>query len=53
MPVIVCLLVLVIGLLMYALAVNPKLQVIGLVSFSCGLGALLLRLPATVAQLFG
>jgi hypothetical protein len=37
------LLVAIIGVLMYALCVNPKLQEIGRLSFACGLLAFLLR----------
>jgi Na+/phosphate symporter len=37
------LLVLIIGLLMYALCVNPKLQEIGRIMFFCGLFVLLFQ----------
>lgn len=53
MIVFVQLLVALIGLLMYALAANPKLVRIGEILFFCGTLAFLLNLgPATVA-LFG
>ena len=45
-------LVALIGLLMYALAANPKLVEIGKISFGCGLLAALLQSGPYVAKLF-
>jgi len=53
MIVFVSLLVALIGVLMYALAVNPKLQEIGRIAFAFGLLAFLLRLGPDVVSLFG
>lgn len=42
------LLVALIGCLMYALAANPKLQMLGLISYGAGLLAFLLRVTGEV-----
>jgi len=49
----VSLLVALIGLLMYALAANPKLQEIGRLSYMMGLLAFLLNLTSSVVNLVG
>lgn len=49
----VSLLVALIGLLMYALATNPKLQEIGRLSYMMGLLAFLLNLTQSVVSLIG
>lgn len=48
MVILVSLLVALIGLLMYALSANPKLQEIGRIMFAFGLLAGLLQLPGAV-----
>ena len=53
MIILVSLLVALIGVLMYALAVNPKLQEIGRIAFFAGLLAFLLRVEPGVVKLFG
>jgi len=53
MIIFVSLLVALIGVLMYALAVNPKLQEIGRIAFAFGLLAFLLRLGPDTISLFG
>jgi hypothetical protein len=53
MIIFVSLLVAIIGVLMYALAVNPKLQMIGLVSFGAGILAFLLRIGPDSVKLLG
>ena len=52
MVIFVSLLVAIIGVLMYALAVNPKLQEIGRIAFAMGLLAFLLRLGPEVVSIF-
>jgi hypothetical protein len=49
----VSLLVAVVGVLMYALSVNPKLQEIGRLSYWVGLLAFLLRVGPEMANLLG
>lgn len=46
------LLIALIGVLMYALAVNPKLQEIGRIAFAFGLLAFLLRIGPETGALF-
>jgi hypothetical protein len=53
MTIFVSLLVALIGLLMYALAANPKLQEIGRISYFAGLLAFLLQFGPSVVALFG
>lgn len=53
MIVFVSLLVALIGVLMYALAVNPKLQEIGRIAYAFGLLVFLLRIGPEVVNLFG
>lgn len=53
MIIVPALLVLIVGLLMYALAVNPKIQEIGRIMFAFGLLALLLGSDKLVALLRG
>ena len=48
-----CLVVLVVGLLMFALAANPKIQRIGEIMFFSGLLALLLGADKVVALIHG
>ena len=52
MVIFLSLLVALIGVLMYALAVNPKLQEIGRISFAFGLLAFLLRVGPELISLF-
>lgn len=47
------LLVAVIGVLMYALATNPKVAEMGRIAFFCGLPAFLLAGPGQVISLLG
>jgi hypothetical protein len=53
MTIFISLLVALVGVLMYALSVNPKLQEIGRISFFCGLFVFLLRLSPETVSLFG
>ena len=48
MEIYLSLLIVVLGVLMYALCVNPKLQEIGRLAFACGLLAFLLRVGPMV-----
>jgi hypothetical protein len=52
MVIFVSLLVALIGVLMYALSANPKLQEIGRIEFAFGLLAFLLRVGPEVVSLF-
>jgi hypothetical protein len=52
MTIFVSLLVALVGVLMYALAVNPNLQEIGRISFFCGLLAFLLRVGPELIAVF-
>ena len=52
MEIFVSLLVAIIGILMYALCVNPKLQEIGRMSFFCGLLVFLLKVGPDTVKLF-
>ena len=52
MIIFVSLLVCLIGVLMYALAVNPKLQEIGRIAYAFGLLVFLLRLGSETLALF-
>lgn len=52
MIIFVSLLVAIIGVLMYALAVNPKLQEIGRIAYAFGLLVFLLRLGPEMVTLF-
>jgi Na+/phosphate symporter len=51
--ILVSLLVALVGVLMYALSVNPKLQEIGRISFAFGLLVFLLRLNPEMVNIFG
>jgi len=53
MIIFVSLLVCLIGVLMYALDINPKLQEIGRIAYGVGLLVFLLRLGPEVVNLFG
>lgn len=53
MIIVISLLVALIGLLMYALSANPKLQEIGRIMFAFGLLAFLLRIEPTAINLLG
>jgi hypothetical protein len=52
MIIFVSLLVTIIGLLMYALAANPKLQEIGRISYAFGLLVFLLRIGPDLVSIF-
>jgi Na+/phosphate symporter len=53
MPLALSLIVLIVGLLMYALATNPKIQEIGRIMFAFGLLALLLGADKVVSLIRG
>ena len=53
MIIFVSLLIALIGVLMYALAANPKLQEIGRIAFAFGLLAFLLRIEPAMVSLLG
>ena len=53
MIILVSLLVCLVGVLMYALSVNPKLQEIGRIAYGVGLLVFLFRLGPEVVNLFG
>ena len=53
MTIYISLAVALIGVLMYALCANPKLQEIGRIAFSCGLLAFLLQLSPQAISLLG
>ena len=52
MVIAVSLIVLLVGLLMYALSANPKLQEIGRIMFAFGLLAFLFRLASETLNIF-
>ena len=53
MIVLLSLVVAIVGLLMYALCVNPKLQEIGRIAFFCGLLAFLFEAGPHIVSLIG